>query len=194
MSAPPFPPPDDLPHVPPASVTVRPVRLEDGETLLAMTRALAAFHGHADAATLTVEDILRDGFGPDPCIWSWVAEAGGTAIGFVQASFGYAAWKGRRILVVNNLYVDAARRGGGAGLALMRAAAGFARAAGCLRVELHVARANPATAFYAALGFRAMPDDRCRIEGPALDRLIAGRPGSDAIPMPPTAATEGDRP
>ncbi|MCC7276376.1 MAG: GNAT family N-acetyltransferase, partial [Alphaproteobacteria bacterium] len=43
--------------------TIRPAVADDAATLVALTVALAAYHGNAAAAGLTAEDIRRDGFG-----------------------------------------------------------------------------------------------------------------------------------
>ncbi|BBK38107.1 N-acetyltransferase [Allostella sp. ATCC 35155] len=160
----------------PDSFAVRPAVAADAATLVAQTEALAAFHGKPGAATVTAADVLRDGFGPHPLIWFWLAEerATGRAVGYIQLCQGYAAWLGRPTLVVNNLFVDESVRGAGLGRRLMAAAAGFARGRGIERMELHVVDWNPARQFYEAMGFQVMKDYRCRIERAALDRLAAG--------------------
>ncbi|BBK31122.1 L-amino acid N-acyltransferase YncA [Stella humosa] len=158
------------------SITIRPAAASDAPVLLAMTQALAAYHHAPEAATLTVEDILRDGFGGQPIIWFWLAEDGaGRPVGYVQVGEGYAAWRGHRTLIVNNLFVDEAARGTRLGRRLMREAARFATARGITRMELHVSGWNPARQFYEAIGFQVRDDLRCRIEDAALDRLAADR-------------------
>jgi GNAT superfamily N-acetyltransferase len=157
------------------AISIRPATAADATRLVALTRALAAYHGSPEAATLTEADVLRDGFGERPIIWFWLAEtADGEAVGFVQVCEGYAAWHGRRNLVVSNLYLGEGTRGTGLGRRLMREAACFAAARGIGRMELHVSEWNPARRFYEAIGFKIKDDLRCRIEGPALDRLAAG--------------------
>ena len=154
--------------------TIRPAVADDAATLVALTVALAAYHGNAAAAGLTAEDIRRDGFGRRPLIWFWIAEdAAGAPVGYIQLCQGYAAWRGHPILVVNNLYVDERLRGAGLGRRLLREAAAFALAAGIPRMELHVTESNPARHFYEAVGFRILPDLRCRIEDDGLARLAA---------------------
>lgn len=163
---------------------VRPAVAADAATLVALTAALAAFHGKPGAASVTVADVLRDGFGERPLIWFWLAEerATGRAVGYVQLCQGYAAWLGRPTLVVNNLYVDAAIRGAGLGRRLMAAAAAFARGQGIERMELHVVDWNPARRFYEAMGFQVMKDFRCRIDREALDRLATGASAAASLP------------
>lgn len=163
---------------------VRPAVAADAATLVALTEALAAFHGKPGAASVTIVDVLRDGFGDRPLIWFWLAEehATGRAVGYIQLCQGYAAWLGRPTLVVNNLYVDEAIRGAGLGRRLMAAAAAFARAQGIERMELHVVDWNPARQFYEAMGFQVMKDLRCRIDRGGLDRLAAG--ASTSAPLP----------
>ena len=154
---------------------VRPAVAADAATLVAQTEALAAFHGKPGAASVTVADILRDGFGERPLIWFWLAEecATGRTVGYIQLCQGYAAWLGRPTLVVSNLYVEEATRGSGLGRRLMATAAAYARGLGVERMELHVAERNPARRFYEAIGYKVMPDHRCRIERAPLERLAA---------------------
>lgn len=155
---------------------VRPATAADAATLVAQTEALAAFHGKPGASSVTVADVLRDGFGERPLIWFWLAEerATGRAVGYIQLCQGYAAWLGRPTLVVSNLFVEEGTRGSGLGRRLMATAAAYARAQGIERMELHVVEGNPARQFYEAIGYKVMPDHRCRIELAALDRLAAG--------------------
>ncbi len=160
---------------PPATIcpaTIRPGTAADAATLVALTQALAAYHGAPDAATLAAADILRDGFGERPIIWFWLAEGmAGEPVGYIQLCEGYAAWRGQRTLIVSNLYLDEATRGTGLGRRLMREAARFAAARGITRMELHVGDWNPARHFYEAIGFQVRDDLRCRIEDTALARL-----------------------
>ena len=154
------------------TITIRPATAADAERLVAMTQALAAYHGKPGAATLTADDIRRDGFGERPIIWFWLAEtADGQPIGFVQICGGYAAWLGRQTIIVSNLFLDDAARGTGIGRRLMGEVARYAAARGIGRMELHVSDWNPARQFYLAIGFQEQPDRRCRIEGAALERL-----------------------
>lgn len=154
--------------------TIRPAVADDADTLVALTVALAAYHGSAAAATLTAEDVRRDGFGDRPLVWFWLAtDAAGSAVGYVQLCQGYAAWIGRPILMVNNLYVDERLRGSGLGRRLLATVAAHALATGIPRIELHVVETNTARHFYEAVGFRILPDLRCRIGDEALARLAA---------------------
>ena len=155
-------------------VTIRPATAADCDALVDLTRDLAGFHGHADAATITAADIRRDAFGARPIIWCWIAETGDRRpVGNVMVSDGYAAWLGHPIVVVNNLHVVEAMRGTGLGKRLIVEVARFARSRGIPRMELHVAGDNPARAFYEHLGFRVRNDLRCRMEAGAIERLAA---------------------
>lgn len=155
-------------------IAIRSANPHDASALVAMTRALAAYHGDAGMASVTAEDYRRDGFGERPLIWCWIAEtAAGEPVGFVQLCQGYAAWRGSAILMVSNLYVDERLRGGGLGRRLLAVAARHTLEQGLPRLELHVAGRNPARDFYERVGFRILADLRCRIEGDELHRLAA---------------------
>ena len=86
-----------------------------------------------------------------------VAEAEGHIVGtlslVVVANLSY---RGRPYAILENIVVDAAERGKGYGEALVTAAVGRARAAGCYRVRLTSnARRKSAHRFYERLGFEA---------------------------------------
>ncbi len=154
------------------SITIRPATVADCDTLVALTRDLAAYHRARDKATISVEDFRRDAFGERPIVWCWVAEAAdGTPVGFAMVSLGYAAWVGHQFVMVNSLHVTKAMRGTGLGKRLMAAIARFAQSRGIPRMEVHVSDWNPARAFYEAVGFTVRKDLRCRMEPEEMDRL-----------------------
>jgi ribosomal protein S18 acetylase RimI-like enzyme len=86
----------------------------------------------------------------------FVAESGGVIAGsLVLIVVPNLTRRGRSYAIIENVIVDASRRGGRIGEAMMRHAAGAARAAGCHKVALmsRVERED-AHRFYKRLGFK----------------------------------------
>ena len=81
---------------------------------------------------------------------------GAPAAGVAQVRFRYGIWRAGGDCLLEDLFVDAAARGGGLGRALLEATLERARARGCRRIELDVNEANdPAVRLYGSFGFSA---------------------------------------
>ncbi|MBX3211319.1 MAG: GNAT family N-acetyltransferase, partial [Labilithrix sp.] len=133
----------------------------------------ATYEREPDAVVATEADLLRDGFGPSPAFEVLLAERDGTTIGFAFYFFTYSTWRGRRCLYLEDLFVQPAHRGSGAGVALMRELARVAIDRGCARFVWQVLDWNePAIAFYEKLGASVQREWlTVRMEGEALARL-----------------------
>lgn len=155
------------------SFAIRPARPEDAPRILELVRELAEYERAAHEVAARAEDFVRDGFGERPLFHVLLAERGGRTIGFALYFFAYSTWEGRGVLRLEDLFVEPAERGGGVGLALMRALAEEAKHAHCTRFEWQVLDWNaPAIAFYEKLGAKILPEWRVvRVTGEALDRL-----------------------
>jgi GNAT superfamily N-acetyltransferase len=70
-----------------------------------------------------------------PRLTAWVAEAGGTAIGYVTATSEFSTWSARDFLHMDCLFVREGYRGMGVGAALMAALVSFARERGYAEVQ-----------------------------------------------------------
>jgi GNAT superfamily N-acetyltransferase len=162
-------------------LSIRRAVAADVPTILALIRELAVYEREPDAVVATEEDLLRDGFGSAPSFHVHLAEwtEGGvtTVAGLAFWFFTYSTWVGRRCLYLEDLFVRPPFRGRGAGLALMRALAAEAVAAGCGRFVWQVLDWNtPAIAFYEKLGARLHPEWRTvRLEGDAIAALASTR-------------------
>lgn len=86
-----------------------------------------------------------------------VAEDGAgpaTLVAYLVLAFGFSLEHGGRDALVDELYVEPARRGGGHGGRLLAAAEELCRAQGIRRVHLEVDNTNPRAAqLYARVGF-----------------------------------------
>ncbi|GHD54416.1 N-acetyltransferase [Thalassobaculum fulvum] len=140
------------------TIELRPAVAADATTLLDLIRRLAEAQDAADYVESTVDDLLRDGFGPAPRFHALLAEAVDPAsgrrdaIGLALYYFTYSTWAGRPNLYIEDLYVDPDRRGDGIGRRLVAALARAAVDGGCARLELAVKTDNRAREFYERLG------------------------------------------
>jgi GNAT superfamily N-acetyltransferase len=156
------------------SVTIRAAGASDAATIVRLIRALAAYENMLDQAYITEADVLRDGFGAQPCFECLLAEVGGDAVGLAIHRPSYSTFDGRPGLYVEDLFVSDSARGLGIGHLLMARLAAIAQARGCSRMSLAVLHWNPARAFYGRLGFTQVEDWLpYQLSGDALARLAA---------------------
>ena len=126
--------------------------------VLELIRELAAFEKEPDAVIVTVEELVRDGFGPTPLFRTFVAEVNGEIIGMALFYYRYSTWKGRTIHL-EDLIVKQHRRGTGAGSALYKEVIKFAKQDGVRRVEWVVLNWNThAIEFYERSGAAILQD------------------------------------
>jgi GNAT superfamily N-acetyltransferase len=160
---------------------IRKATRADVPAILALVKELAAYEREPDAVIATEADFLRDGFGESPAFHVLVAAEGvvgedgegAGVIGFAFYFFSYSTWVGRRCLYLEDLFVQPAHRGKGAGIALMSALAQEAIAQECRRFVWQVLDWNdPAIAFYERLGAKVLREWlTVRLEGDALASL-----------------------
>ncbi len=88
---------------------------EDLPRVLELIKELAAFERAPDAVTVTVTDMERDGFGPNPLYGFFVAEESpGEIIGLALYYYRYSTWKGKR-MYLEDIVVTESHRGKGVG-------------------------------------------------------------------------------
>lgn len=126
--------------------------------VLELIRELAVFEKEPDAVVVTADDLVRDGFGPQPLFHTFVAEDEGTIIGMALFYYRYSTWKGKTIHL-EDLIVKENRRGTGAGSALYKEVLTFAKQQGVRRAEWVVLNWNThAIAFYERSGAHILQD------------------------------------
>jgi len=154
-------------------LVIRKAAPSDVPDVLALVKELAVYEREPDAVVATEADFLRDGFGEPPAFHVLVAEDASGVIGFAFYFFSYSTWVGRRCLYLEDLFVQPAHRGQGAGIALMKALAKEAVANECRRFVWQVLDWNaPAIAFYERLGAKVLREWlTVRLEGDALAQL-----------------------
>ena len=157
-------------------LTIRPATPADIPTLLRFIRDLAIYENAEDQAQATPSHLQRTLFDAGASAHALVCERDSTAIGFAVYFFNYSTWQGRNGLYLEDLYVDPAARGSGAGKALLQHLAQLAVAKGCGRMEWAVLNWNtPAMEFYESFGARPKDDwISYRLTGQALLDFAAG--------------------
>ena len=160
------------------ATTIRPAIAADVPLILSLVRGLAEYERAPEAVIATEEDLLRDGFGPNPFYFCLIAEHKGRPAGFDFYFFDYSTWIGRPGIYLEDLFVYPELRGLGIGKALLKQVAAIAVEKGCARLKWSVLDWNtPAIDFYRAMGGELMDEwTNVRIQGEALARL-AGMEG-----------------
>ncbi len=90
---------------------------EDMKAVLGLIQELAIFEKEPDAVLVTVEDLIRDGFGSIPLFNVFVAEVKNEIVGIALYYYRYSTWKGKTIHL-EDLVVKDTMRGTGVGYAL----------------------------------------------------------------------------
>jgi GNAT superfamily N-acetyltransferase len=152
---------------------IRPATAGDVSLILALIRGLAEYERAPEAVIATEEDLLRDGFGPNPFYFCLIAEHDDKPAGFAFYFFDYSTWIGRPGIYLEDLFVYPELRGLGIGKALLKQVAAIAVEKGCARLKWSVLDWNtPAIDFYRAMGGELMDEwTNVRIQGEALERL-----------------------
>lgn len=131
---------------------------QDMPAVLELIKELAVFEKEPHEAILTVDELVRDGFGTQPLFNTFVAELDGEIIGMALFYNRYSTWKGKTIHL-EDLIVKESKRGTGAGSALYKEVITFAKAQGVRRVEWVVLNWNThAIDFYKRSGATVFND------------------------------------
>ena len=93
---------------------IRNAKKEDMNQVLNLIQELANFELEPEAVIVTVEDLIRDGFGENPLFFCFVAELKQEIIGMALYYYRYSTWKGKTIHL-EDLIVKKEHRGIGAG-------------------------------------------------------------------------------
>ena len=154
-------------------LTIRPATASDISLIQQFIRDLAEYEREPEAAVATQEDLLRDGFGPEPKYRCVIAEWNGEPAGFAFFFYNYSTWQGKPGLYLEDLFVKPSFRGKGIGKALLLHLAKIAAAENCGRFQWQVLDWNtPAIDFYKSLGAEMMSAWlTMRIEGDNIRKL-----------------------
>lgn len=142
------------------SFIIRKATKNDAQAILDLIIELAVFEKEPDAVEITVEDIIRDGFGKHPKFNVLVAQENEKIIGTALFYERYSTWKGR-VIHLEDLIVTQTKRKIGVGKALYTAVLQYAYDLKCKRVVWDVLDWNTnAIDFYESTGAVVMNDWR----------------------------------
>lgn len=139
---------------------IRKATADDMPSVLELIQELATFENEPDAVVVTVEDLVRDGFGTQPLFQVFVAEVNQEIIGMALYYYRYSTWKGKTIHL-EDLIVKAEKRGTGAGFALYTEIMKQGKKDNVRRIEWNVLDWNTqAIDFYNKSGAKLLDDWR----------------------------------
>jgi ribosomal protein S18 acetylase RimI-like enzyme len=144
------------------TVTVRPIRREDAESIVGMQKEFGAYlislGDHWDSK-FTEARYLEDGFGPDPAFNGFIAEEADQPLGYLLYTPTYDSDTAQRGIFVIDLWVRPWTRRLGVGRKLMTATAELARQRGGDFLLWSVYKPNTlARQFYDKLGGKETAD------------------------------------
>jgi GNAT superfamily N-acetyltransferase len=158
-----------------SALLIRPAQPQDCALILRFVRDLALYEKALNEVTATEENLRGLLFAEHPRVFALICELDGEAAGFALYFYNFSSWLGRLGLYLEDLYVDPAQRGRGAGKALLQHLAKQAVAEGCGRFEWNVLDWNePAIQFYESFGARPQSEwVGYRLAGKALEDFAA---------------------
>ena len=139
-------------------MNIRKGKPEDMQAVLGLIQELADFEKEPDAVLVTVDDLIRDGFGPVPLFHVFVAEVESEIVGIALWYYRFSTWKGKTIHL-EDLVVKDKMRGTGLGYALYSEILKQGKKDQVRRVEWNVLDWNtPAIEFYEKSGAKVLRD------------------------------------
>jgi len=133
---------------------------EDMQAVLGLIQELAHFEKEPNAVLVTVEDLIRDGFGSVPLFHVFVAEVESEIVGIALYYYRFSTWKGKTIHL-EDLVVKDKMRGTGLGYALYSEIIKQAKKDKVRRIDWNVLDWNtPAIEFYEKSGAKVLDEWR----------------------------------
>jgi len=133
---------------------------EDMKSVLELIQELAIFEKEPCAVLITVDDLMRDGFGENPLFHVFVAEVEKEIVGIALYYYRYSTWKGKTIHL-EDLIVKEKMRGTGLGSALYSEIMKQGKKDNVRRIEWNVLDWNtPAVNFYKNSGAKILEEWR----------------------------------
>lgn len=137
---------------------IRKGKPEDMQAVLGLIQELADFEKEPDAVFVTVDDLVRDGFGQVPLFHVFVAEVKEQIVGIALYYYRYSTWKGK-IIHLEDLVVKNNMRGTGLGYALYSEIIKQGKKDNVRRIDWHVLDWNTsAIDFYEKSGAKVLKD------------------------------------
>jgi len=153
------------------SISIRTARLDDVPQIFQFICDLAEYERALQEVKCTPESLVESLFCETSVASVLIVEDHGQAIGYAIYFFNFSTWLAAKGLYLEDLYIDPAHRGKGAGIKLMKFLAKEARRQGCQRFEWSVLDWNtPSREFYESFGAKSMKEwVSYRLEGEALE-------------------------
>ena len=150
----------------------------DADVVCQLILDLAAYEKAGPDDVATTPEAVRSALAPDavPALSALLAYEGDEPAGLALTYRAYSTWRANWGVYLEDLFVRPEYRGRGVGLALFRAVAAEAVAAGAERLDWVVLNWNRlAIDFYESLGAKAMSEwTGMRLSGDALRQLAEG--------------------
>ena len=138
------------------SLVIRPATAQDVPTVMQFVRELAIYEKAEHEVIASEQHFMETLFCPQPKVFALIAEHNRVPVGLAIYFYSYSTWLGKHGIYLEDLYVQPAKRGLGAGKALLQELAKIAVANDCGRVEWSVLDWNePSIKFYQAMGAQA---------------------------------------
>lgn len=149
---------------------------EDMKAVLELIQELAHFEKEPEAVEVTVDDLIRDGFGSSPLFHCFVAEVDNHIIGMALYYYRYSTWKGKTIHL-EDLIVKEKMRGSGLGFALYSKIIEQGKIDNVRRIEWAVLDWNmPAIKFYEKTGAKVFDEWRiAQMDEIGIDKFLENK-------------------
>lgn len=146
---------------------------KDSQTIFNFIMELAIYEKAPNEVKTTVDEIGKSLFSPNATAKALICEEDGTAIGFAVYFYNYSTLLGKKGIYLEDLYVSEAKRGKGAGKAMIKYLAKKAISENCGRFEWACLDWNtPSREFYESLGAVALNEwIGYRLEGETLEKF-----------------------
>lgn len=156
------------------TIHIRPAKPNDTPQIHQFICDLAEYEKALKEVKCTVSSLQASLFSDPATAFALMIEDDGQPIGYAIYFYNYSTWLAAKGLYLEDLYVDPAHRGKGAGIKAMKTLAKIASEQGCKRFEWSVLDWNtPSIAFYEAIGAKAQDEWLgYRLEGEALEGFV----------------------
>ena len=140
---------------PAPKLRIRPGTARDIPDIVSLIRGLAKYERLTRHCRTDARRLRQDGFGRHRYFETLLCTRGGRAVGFALYYFAYSTFSSSPVLFIEDIFVQPAERGNGAGALLMKALARAALGKRCRQMEWIVLDwNNAAIRFYRRLGAR----------------------------------------
>ncbi|MFT5512680.1 MAG: GNAT superfamily N-acetyltransferase [Bacteroidia bacterium] len=131
-----------------AEVSLREGKEDDIPQVLGLIQELAVFEKEPEAVVVSIDEMVRDGFGPAPLYGLFVAEVNQRIVGTSIFYYRYSTWNGK-CLYLEDLIITESYRGQGIGKRLFSKTLQKAKDEKCRKMNWQVLDWNtPAIKFY----------------------------------------------